>query len=114
MQLLDTGCFLGIISNYTGSKAYCFYINFRDGSRLEKNDIKRSMLSANDVKHNADVISDEISADDIGVFTDGNAAESLQHGHRLILLMQNLLVPCLVLMIKKLNHLNYQYLIKEL
>lgn len=40
--------------------------------------IKRSMLSANDLKRNADVISDGISAEDIGVFPDGNVAESLQ------------------------------------
>ncbi len=40
--------------------------------------IKRSMLSANDLKRNADVITDGISAEDIGVFPDGNVAESLQ------------------------------------
>lgn len=40
--------------------------------------IKRSMLSANDLKRHADVISDGISAEDIGVFPDGNVAESLQ------------------------------------
>lgn len=40
--------------------------------------IKRSMMSANDLKRNADVITDGISAEDIGVFPDGNVAESLQ------------------------------------
>jgi TonB-dependent receptor len=40
--------------------------------------IKRSMLSANDIKRNADVITDGISAEDIGVFPDANVAESLQ------------------------------------
>jgi len=40
--------------------------------------IKRSMLSANDLKRNANVISDGISAEDIGVFPDGNVAEALQ------------------------------------
>ena len=40
--------------------------------------IKRSMLSANDVKRNADVITDGISAEDIGVFPDANVAEALQ------------------------------------
>lgn len=40
--------------------------------------IKRSMLSANDLKRNASVITDGISAEDIGVFPDGNVAEALQ------------------------------------
>lgn len=40
--------------------------------------IKRSLMSANDLKRNADVISDGISAEDIGVFPDANVAESLQ------------------------------------
>jgi TonB-dependent receptor len=40
--------------------------------------IKRSMLSANDLKRNADVITDGISAEDIGVFPDANVAEALQ------------------------------------
>ncbi|GAC21233.1 TonB-dependent receptor [Paraglaciecola arctica] len=40
--------------------------------------IKRSMLSANELKRDASVITDGISAEDIGVFPDGNVAEALQ------------------------------------
>ncbi|WP_254849598.1 TonB-dependent receptor [Thalassotalea sp. PP2-459] len=45
---------------------------------IEVTGIKRSMFSANDAKRSSDSITDGISAEDLGVFPDGNVAESLQ------------------------------------